>query len=165
MKLYLRAISWPTIPKKIRGMFNLNDSRWGPGDAKPAEGAGGPGRPGSPPPGPTPPPSPPRLCTAEHAPGLAVEISPKLIEIRRRGVLTRLGRSIIAGGRCWLRWRRLWTPRPTRTLGGLVITAPPTRVIQVKHTPNFFRNGRPRYGAQIEFHRKIPVLSGPIVPK
>ena len=55
MKLYLRAISWPTIPKKIRGMFNLNDSRWGRGDDKPAEGAGGPGRPESPPPEPTPP--------------------------------------------------------------------------------------------------------------
>ena len=55
MKLYLRAISWPTVPKKIRGMFNLNDSRWGRGDDKPAEGAGGPGRPESPPPEPTPP--------------------------------------------------------------------------------------------------------------
>ena len=47
MKLHLRAIRWPSIGNALRGTFNLNDSRWGRGDDKPADsgGAGEPPRP------------------------------------------------------------------------------------------------------------------------
>ncbi|MDP3616749.1 MAG: protease modulator HflK N-terminal domain-containing protein, partial [Rhodoferax sp.] len=38
MKLHLRSFRWPWLPVRIRGMFNLNDSRWGRGEDKPAEG-------------------------------------------------------------------------------------------------------------------------------
>ena len=34
MNLNPRAFSWTSIPQKIRGMFNLNDPRWGRGDDK-----------------------------------------------------------------------------------------------------------------------------------
>jgi membrane protease subunit HflK len=40
MKLHLRAIRWPSIGNALRGTFNLNDSRWGRGDDKPADGSG-----------------------------------------------------------------------------------------------------------------------------
>ncbi len=37
MKLQFRTDAWGAIPGRIRGMFNLNDSRWGRGDDKPAD--------------------------------------------------------------------------------------------------------------------------------
>ena len=36
MNFHLPAIRWPALPARIRGMFNLNDPRWGRGDDKPA---------------------------------------------------------------------------------------------------------------------------------
>ncbi|MEO8119696.1 MAG: FtsH protease activity modulator HflK [Rhodoferax sp.] len=38
MKLHLRAFRWASMPERIRGMFNLNDPRWGRDDDKPTEG-------------------------------------------------------------------------------------------------------------------------------
>ncbi len=32
-----RALGWTAIPQRIRGMFNLNDPRWGRGDDKPSQ--------------------------------------------------------------------------------------------------------------------------------
>ena len=37
MKLQSRALRWMQGPGRIRGMFNLNDPRWGRGEDKPAE--------------------------------------------------------------------------------------------------------------------------------
>jgi modulator of FtsH protease HflK len=39
MKLRLRTIEWIVLPRRLRNMFNLNDSRWGRGDDKPTEGS------------------------------------------------------------------------------------------------------------------------------
>lgn len=39
MKLDLGSFGWAQLWGRIRGMLNLNDSRWGRGDDKPAEGA------------------------------------------------------------------------------------------------------------------------------
>ena len=54
MKLQLPRVGWAGLPDRIRGMFNLNDSRWGRGDDKPADAskpeAPGPGEPPTPPP-------------------------------------------------------------------------------------------------------------------
>ena len=62
MKLHLRAIRWPALGNAVRGMFNLNDSRWGRGDDKAADGGGTgePNRPESPAPDTPPPRSPER---------------------------------------------------------------------------------------------------------
>jgi modulator of FtsH protease HflK len=38
MKLHLQALHWPRVSALIRGMFNLNDPRWGRGDDKSTEG-------------------------------------------------------------------------------------------------------------------------------
>ncbi len=38
MKLHLRTFRWAHLPERVRGMFNLNDPRWGRGDDKPDEG-------------------------------------------------------------------------------------------------------------------------------
>jgi membrane protease subunit HflK len=38
MKLHLHTLRWAVLSERIRGMFNLNDPRWGRGDDKPAEG-------------------------------------------------------------------------------------------------------------------------------
>ena len=38
MKLHLRTVRWAVLPGWLRGMFNLNDPRWGRSDDKPAEG-------------------------------------------------------------------------------------------------------------------------------
>ena len=38
MNLHLPAIRWSALPARIRGMFNLNDPRWGRGDDKSAGG-------------------------------------------------------------------------------------------------------------------------------
>jgi membrane protease subunit HflK len=38
MKLHLRTFRWAYLPERIRGMFNLNDPRWGRSDDKPTEG-------------------------------------------------------------------------------------------------------------------------------
>ena len=38
MKLHLRTTRWATLQERFRGMFNLNDPRWGRSDDKPAEG-------------------------------------------------------------------------------------------------------------------------------
>ena len=53
MKLDLRAPRWSALPGRIRGMFNLNDPRWGRGDDQPTEGSGPaePARPETPAPG------------------------------------------------------------------------------------------------------------------
>ncbi|QKO21945.1 FtsH protease activity modulator HflK [Rhodoferax sp. BAB1] len=48
MKLHARAFRWASPlswPGRLRGMFNLNDPRWGRGDDKPSEGRPEPGRP------------------------------------------------------------------------------------------------------------------------
>jgi len=42
MNLNLRAIRWAGLPGRIRGMFNLNDPRWGRGDDKPSENSSKP---------------------------------------------------------------------------------------------------------------------------
>jgi modulator of FtsH protease HflK len=39
MKLQARAFRWAELSGRIRGMFNLNDPRWGRGDDKPADAA------------------------------------------------------------------------------------------------------------------------------
>ena len=45
-----RAFGWSVLPQRLRGMFNLNDPRWGRGDDKPAsEGQDGSKAPGNPP--------------------------------------------------------------------------------------------------------------------
>ena len=44
-----RAFSWSVLPQRLRGMFNLNDPRWGRGDDKPSEGQDGTKAPGNPP--------------------------------------------------------------------------------------------------------------------
>lgn len=41
MKLQLRAFRWASLPARIRGVFNLNDPRWGRHDDKPVEGEKG----------------------------------------------------------------------------------------------------------------------------
>ncbi len=66
MKFDVRAVRWPAMPGRIRGMFNLNDPRWGRGDDAPAEGtgAGEPARPETPAPGATPPRAKPSRPTA-----------------------------------------------------------------------------------------------------
>ena len=38
MKLQPPLMNWVALSSRIRGMFNLNDSRWGRGDDKPADG-------------------------------------------------------------------------------------------------------------------------------
>ena len=35
----IRAPRWAMLPQRIRGMFNLNDPRWGRGDDKPSDDA------------------------------------------------------------------------------------------------------------------------------
>lgn len=43
-----RAFSWSVLPQRLRGVFNLNDPRWGRGDDKPAsEGQDGTNAPGN----------------------------------------------------------------------------------------------------------------------
>ena len=37
MNLHLPALRWTALPARIRGMFNLNDPRWGRGEDKPAD--------------------------------------------------------------------------------------------------------------------------------
>ena len=66
MKFDVRAVRWPAMPGRIRGMFNLNDPRWGRGDDTPTEGtgAGEPARPETPAPGATPPRAKPSRPTA-----------------------------------------------------------------------------------------------------
>src|SRR6218665_1661174 len=67
MNFQNRPLGWALLPQRIRGMFNLNDPRWGRGEDKPDDAAGPPDdRPGTPPAGqrgdhnppPPPPPSP-----------------------------------------------------------------------------------------------------------
>ena len=38
MKLHLRTFRWSMLPERLKGMFNLNDPRWGRSDEKPADG-------------------------------------------------------------------------------------------------------------------------------
>ena len=45
MKLDLPGFRWAALPGRIRGMFNLNDPKWGRGDDKPAEPPKDPVRP------------------------------------------------------------------------------------------------------------------------
>lgn len=52
MNFQNRTLRWASLPERIRGMFNLNDPRWGRGDDKPEEGARPDDRPAAPPPGP-----------------------------------------------------------------------------------------------------------------
>ena len=37
MNFNLRALGWTALPQRLRGMFNLNDPRWGRGDDKPSQ--------------------------------------------------------------------------------------------------------------------------------
>ncbi|TXI74172.1 MAG: FtsH protease activity modulator HflK [Limnohabitans sp.] len=37
MNFHLPALRWAALPARIRGMFNLNDPRWGRGDDKPSD--------------------------------------------------------------------------------------------------------------------------------
>ena len=39
MKLHLRIFRWADVPGRIRGTFNLNDSRWGRSEDKPSDGS------------------------------------------------------------------------------------------------------------------------------
>ncbi len=39
MKLHLPIFRWAAVPARIRGMFNLNDSRWGRSEDKPSDGS------------------------------------------------------------------------------------------------------------------------------
>lgn len=58
MNLNLRALSWAGLPGRIRGMFNLNDPRWGRGDdnkSSDTDNKPDSGRPDQPPPPPPPP--------------------------------------------------------------------------------------------------------------
>ncbi len=51
MKLYLRSFRWAILPERIRGMFNLNDPRWGRSDDKSDDGGkSGTGQPENKPP-------------------------------------------------------------------------------------------------------------------
>lgn len=52
MNFQNRTLRWASLPERIRGMFNLNDPRWGRGDDKSDEGGRPDDRPASPPPGP-----------------------------------------------------------------------------------------------------------------
>ncbi len=46
MKLHLRTFRWSHLPERVKGMFSLNDPRWGRGDDKPDDdGKAGPDRP------------------------------------------------------------------------------------------------------------------------
>ena len=55
MNFHLPALRWSLLPAKIRGMFNLNDPRWGRDDDKSAPDAGNkPAGDVPPPPGPKP---------------------------------------------------------------------------------------------------------------
>jgi membrane protease subunit HflK len=45
MNLHLRSLSWPGLKGRIRGMFNLNDPRWGRGDDKQSENKPDPQKP------------------------------------------------------------------------------------------------------------------------
>ncbi len=45
MKFDLPGFRWAALPGRIRGMFNLNDPKWGRGDDKPAESPKDPARP------------------------------------------------------------------------------------------------------------------------
>ncbi len=59
MNLHLPALSWAALQGRLRGMFNLNDPKWGRGDDKPADASKPEGAaPEAPPPPPPPPPKP-----------------------------------------------------------------------------------------------------------
>ena len=59
MKFKVPVFAWAVMPARIRGMFNLNDPRWGRGDDRPAGGNAGE-TPGAEPPPPPPPNGNPR---------------------------------------------------------------------------------------------------------
>src|SRR6218665_333479 len=49
MNFQNRPLGWALLPERIRGMFNLNDPRWGRGEDKSDDAAGPPDdRPGTP---------------------------------------------------------------------------------------------------------------------
>ena len=51
MNFQNRTLRWASLPERIRGMFNLNDPRWGRGDDNKADdGARPEERPAAPPP-------------------------------------------------------------------------------------------------------------------
>jgi membrane protease subunit HflK len=53
MNFQNRTLRWASLPERIRGMFNLNDPRWGRGeDNKSDEGGRQEDRPSGPPAGP-----------------------------------------------------------------------------------------------------------------
>ena len=50
MNFHNRTLRWASLPDRIRGMFNLNDPRWGRGDDKSEDGGVRPeDRPAAPP--------------------------------------------------------------------------------------------------------------------
>lgn len=54
MNFHLPALRWSLLPAKIRGMFNLNDPRWGRDDDKASQDPGAKPTNDVPPPGPKP---------------------------------------------------------------------------------------------------------------
>ena len=54
MNFHLPPLRWSLLPAKIRGMFNLNDPRWGRDDDKPSNDSGAKPNNDVPPPGPKP---------------------------------------------------------------------------------------------------------------
>ena len=54
MNFHLPALRWSLLPAKIRGMFNLNDPRWGRDDDKSSGDSGNKPSGETPPPGPKP---------------------------------------------------------------------------------------------------------------
>ena len=49
MKFYLPVFSLAGLPQRLKGMFNLNDPRWGRADDKPSDGTGNGPEPSDPP--------------------------------------------------------------------------------------------------------------------
>ncbi|WP_027015030.1 FtsH protease activity modulator HflK [Comamonas composti] len=71
MKLSHHALRWAMLPQRLRGMFNLNDPRWGRGDDKNEEGERPQAdKPPAPPPAPSEPSRNPRPSQAGQPPDL-----------------------------------------------------------------------------------------------
>jgi membrane protease subunit HflK len=76
------ALSWPKLPGRARGMFNLNDPRWGRSDDEP-QGAARPESDGSEPPAPAPPPPAAPVPSRERRPDGSHQGPPDLDELWR----------------------------------------------------------------------------------
>ena len=67
MNLHLPALSWAAVQGRLRGMFNLNDPKWGRGDDKPADASKPEGA------APEAPPPPPPLPLFEGGGGMGAD--------------------------------------------------------------------------------------------